>query len=168
VLVQLAPATASVFANRHTNYFVGRTDVLLGQLKQARSYRSRDVYFSEHVFTSPFATALAVFLHEHSHVFGFDGQRGFSDSLTELLEEVVLHRQSFDALELRWMSIADSIKQSRTQMLESKDLITKITKLPKKILKKKLESLPVEILMDLVAEKSGVEKESDAISALKL
>ena len=36
-----------------------------------------------------FSEALAVFLHEHAHIFGYDGHRGFTDALTELIEAVV-------------------------------------------------------------------------------
>jgi len=38
-------------------------------------------------------------IHEHSHIMGWDGHRGFSDHLTELLEQVILRRDRFDLLE---------------------------------------------------------------------
>ncbi len=167
-LTKLAPALASVFANGQVNYLVGRTEVLLGQLKQARSYRSKDVYFSEDVFVKQFSTALSIFLHEHSHVFGHDGNRGFSDSLTELIEEVVTHRKLFDSLERRWNSVAKSIKLSRESALESNDLIRTLAKLPKKDLVERLESLPVEVLTELLTDKTESGNKSHKFADLVL
>ena len=71
-------------------------EVLLGQLKLSRSYRSREVFFSEQIFGMKFATALALFAHEHSHVFGYDSSRGYTDCLTELLESAIANRGNFE------------------------------------------------------------------------
>jgi hypothetical protein len=76
--------------------------VLLGQLRRDRQYRVRDVFLSATLFTSDFAEALAVFLHEHAHIFGYDGDRGFTDALTELIESVIRHRDALSRHEEEW------------------------------------------------------------------
>ena len=42
---------------------------------------------------------LAVFRHEHAHIFGYDGQRVFTDALTEPLETVIRQRNVLDRYE---------------------------------------------------------------------
>jgi hypothetical protein len=102
VLSQLAPHIAHVFARQRATYTVTRTDVVLGELKRARKYRSLEVFLAEQVFATDFAEALAVYLHEHAHIFGHDGDRGFTDALTELLEAVVRFRADMDGYEAEW------------------------------------------------------------------
>jgi hypothetical protein len=96
VLQELAPEIVAVFSRVATIYTVAKTEVVLGQLKSGRGYRSREVFFSEDVFVSDFAAALAIFLHEHAHIFGYDGSRGFTDALTHLLEMVVKQRNTLN------------------------------------------------------------------------
>jgi hypothetical protein len=64
----LAPDLIRFFDNRQTRYTMARTEVVLGELKARRHYRSFDVFLAEQVLASDFAEALAVFLHEHAHV----------------------------------------------------------------------------------------------------
>lgn len=98
----LAPSTMSHFDSRRTSYSVAETEVVLGELRISRPYKSPEVFLSASVFENDFARALAVFLHEHSHIFGGDGSRGFTDALTELLEAVVRHRDLLSAREAAW------------------------------------------------------------------
>lgn len=75
-LGELAPEICAVFNKGSTSYTVAQTDIVLGQLKSGRSYRSREVFLSERVFVGEFPSSLAIFLHEHAHIFGYDGSRG--------------------------------------------------------------------------------------------
>ncbi len=102
VLQELTPNVARLFDEKRTSYTIAATEVLLGELRQGRNYQSREVFLAEHVFAADFAAALAVFLHEHSHIFGYDGSRGFTDALTETLEIVIRERRLLDQLELDW------------------------------------------------------------------
>lgn len=102
VLGELNPDLRAHFDPATTHYTVARTDVVLGELKESRSYHSEDVFFSEEVFILDFARALAIYLHEHAHIFGHDGSRGFTDALTELLETVVRNRSLLDHYEKQW------------------------------------------------------------------
>jgi hypothetical protein len=113
IIRDLAPTTMALFDRKTTNYSVAETEVVLGELKEKRSYYSQDVFLASSLFVADFAHCLAVFLHEHTHVFGQDGSRGFSDALTELLETLVRHRRDLDAFEARWNEIQASIKLER-------------------------------------------------------
>ena len=111
VLRELAPEIIAVFEKGTTSYTVAKTDTVLGALRSGRGYRSREVFLAEHVFTADFPEALAIFLHEHAHIFGYDGSRGFTDALTELLETVVRQRHDLDDYDARWDRARVAIRQ---------------------------------------------------------
>jgi hypothetical protein len=56
---------------------------------------------------------LATFLHEHAHIFGYDGSRGFTDAQTGLLETVVRHRHELDHYEADWEGVRASVQCER-------------------------------------------------------
>ena len=60
-----------------------------------------------------FPEARAVFLHEHAHIFGYDGQRGFTDALTELLETVIRQRSVLDRYEQEWDLSREAVQRER-------------------------------------------------------
>ena len=113
VLKNLAPEVVAVFAKSTTNYSVIISDKVLGELKKGRFYRSHEVYLAESLFVGDFATAMATFLHEHAHIFGTDGSRGFTDSLTEMFESVVRYRDQFDAFETKWDQLVEKVMAER-------------------------------------------------------
>lgn len=113
ILNGLAPDIMRLFQKRSTTYTVGASDVVMGELKHGRSYHSCEVYLAQQVFLADFPRALAVFLHEHAHIFGPDGDRGFTDALTELLETVVLHRKELDSHEARWIAACHEVQAER-------------------------------------------------------
>jgi hypothetical protein len=118
----LAPEMMSVFEKGRTSYTVAKTEALLGQLKKGRAYRSREVFLAEAVFESDFAQALAAFLHEHAHIFGYDGSRGFTDALTELLENVVRFRDSLGVQESKWETIRSAVAQERRARGQAREI----------------------------------------------
>jgi hypothetical protein len=61
------------------------------------------------------------FLHEHAHIFGYDGSRGFTDALTELLETVVRHRHDLDQYEVGWEDVRASVQRERTESAASSE-----------------------------------------------
>ena len=115
VLEELAPEVMAIFRKGSTSYTVATTEVVLGQLKCGRSYHSREVFIAESVFISDFAEALAVFLHEHAHIFGYDGSRGFTDALTALLETVVRQREDLDQFDTDWEKVRTSVQRERAK-----------------------------------------------------
>lgn len=109
----LSPAIASIFASRSPLYFVVEDGLLLGQMKKDRAYHSTEIYLSRDIFVGEFAQAMSVFLHEHSHIFGNDGSRSFTDALTALLENSIRFRSSFDLHEQKWIGLATDVKRDR-------------------------------------------------------
>jgi len=116
VLEELAPEIIAVLNKKTTRYTVARTEVVLGQLKSDRSFHSREVFLAESVFENDFPHAIAVFLHEHAHIFGYDGSRGFTDALTELLETVVRQRHDLDQYQEEWESVRILIQNEREEL----------------------------------------------------
>jgi hypothetical protein len=112
-LRELAPEIGAVFDKGRTNYTVAQTEALLGQLKSGRGYRSREVFLGAGVFVADFPAALATFLHEHAHIFGHDGSRGFTDALTELLETVLRCRRDLDRYEAAWTAASEAVRRER-------------------------------------------------------
>lgn len=114
VLRVLAQDIASIFNKSLASYTVVQSESLLGELRSDRHYRSYEVFLAESLFIGEFADALKVYLHEHAHIFGRDGSRGFSDSLTELLGQAIRHRKMFNEMELRWHLFSERIKAERS------------------------------------------------------
>jgi len=120
-LRELAPAIVNIFKQRLTSYSVAETEIVLGQLKEKRDYHAREVFLSSRVFVADFAEALAVFLHEHAHIFGYDGSRGFTDGLTELLETVVRERNNLDRYETQWEQARQSVFKEHEDKVSQPD-----------------------------------------------
>jgi hypothetical protein len=113
MLRELAPEVSAIFDKGNTSYTVARTDVILGALRFGRRYNSREVFLAESVFAADFAEALATFLHEHAHIFGYDGSRAFTDALTGLLETVMRHRRDLDRYEQEWEGARAAVRRER-------------------------------------------------------
>ncbi len=109
-LNDLAPVLARLFAAKRVHHSVADTEAIMGALKHGRGYQSIEVYLAAGVFVEEFSRALAVFLHEHAHIFGYDGSRGFTDALTDLIEGIILHRNLLENYEHVW-------REARVQVL---------------------------------------------------
>ena len=109
----LTPEVSAIFTRGHTTYTVGASETVLGSLRRGRRYNSREVFLVEDIFVSDFGRALATFLHEHNHIFGYDGDRRFSDALTELIEVIVRNRARLDDYDVRWQEAVFSIQDER-------------------------------------------------------
>jgi len=157
ILRELAPAVMAIFDSGTLHYTVAATDVLLGQLKQGRGYKAREIFLAERVFVTDFAEALAVFMHEHAHIFGCDGGRGFTDALTELLETLIRNRQLLDEYEAAWMKAREEVETERKEKpkdhidelpeswlanLAEKELRALIARVPQVVLRKLRNEIP--------------------------
>jgi hypothetical protein len=91
-----------------------------------------------------FAPALAVYLHEHAHIFGYDGSREFSDALTELLETVVRNRDQLDGYEADWGNLVKTVKSERgKRKAEYKaDIVETVAEMKVEELRTLLEKIP--------------------------
>jgi hypothetical protein len=153
VLAQTAPQIMHVIAKRRTAYTVARTDVVLGELKRARGYRDVDVFLAEQVFVADFAEALAIFLHEHAHIFGHDGDRGFTDALTELIETVVRFRAALDGHENEWETVRLQVQAERRdagRMTQTTPLTERLAALSEPEMRDLLQRIPEVVLKRLL------------------
>ncbi len=110
---ELAPEVLAVFDRGKLSYTVATGDAVLDELRTGCGCRSREVFLAEQTFVADFPDALATFLHEHAHIFGYDGGRGFTDALTELLETVVRQRSVLDRYEKEWDVAREEVQRER-------------------------------------------------------
>ena len=100
---------------------------------------------------------VAIFLHEHAHIFGHDGSRGYTDALTELLESIIRTRQELDEYERRWEEKRKEVLRER-KTLERKaiasenTLKTWIESLNEQQLKKLKNRVPAAVLKKLKSQ----------------
>lgn len=152
----LTPEVSAIFTRGYTDYIVGASETVLGSLRRGRGYRSREVFLAEDVFISDFGRALAVFLHEHTHIFGYDGDRRFTDALTELIEVIVRNRARLDDYDVRWQEAVLSVQEERNAepALQTITSAQALQNLSKEELEALLLKLPSIQLRDLLAGKS--------------
>lgn len=153
VLKQTSPQIFKIIAKKNTAYTVARTDVVLGELTRVRGYRSIDVYLAEKVFVADFAEALSIFLHEHAHIFGHDGDRGFTDALTELIETIVRYRAAMDGYETEWQAARVKVqaeRRERERMPEHTPLDERLASLNEKEMRDLLYRIPEVVLKRLM------------------
>ena len=112
-LRELRPEIVAVFDAGKTTYTVAKSEALLGELRDHRHYSAREVFLAAEVFEAEFAEAFAVFVHEHAHVFGYDGSRGFTDALTATAGDGCSSPQRFDPYESRWLVLRDRVCEER-------------------------------------------------------
>jgi hypothetical protein len=151
-LDDLAPVLVRLFTTKHVRYSVADTDAILGALKHGRGYQSIEVYLAATVFISDFARALAVFLHEHAHIFGYDGSRGFTDALTELLEALISHRAALDTYEHEWQAARQEVLTERgtVEPNAEQNIAEQIQALDRDALLQLLERVPGVVLRPLL------------------
>ena len=152
-LDDLAPLLARLFGTKHVRYSVADTDVILGALKQGRGYQNIEVYLAATVFAEDFGRALAIFLHEHAHICGYDGSRGFTDALTELIEGIIRHRGALDNYEHDWEIAREQVHAERgTSASEDEKSITQqLETFEREALLSLLERIPGAVLRRLLA-----------------
>lgn len=153
-LRDLAPVLTEYFRTRRVRYSVADTESILGALKTGRGYQSIDVFLGASVFTEDFARALAIYLHEHAHVYGYDGSRGFTDALTELIEATVRHRQSLEAYEKDWQTAREEVLTERGTVGRDAEqsLAEKLQALDRTALLEVLRRVPGVVLRPLLPE----------------
>jgi hypothetical protein len=160
---ELAPEMMAVFSRGDTAYTVARTETILGEMKSGRGYYSREVFLAESVFEADFADALAIFIHEHTHIFGHDGSRGFSDALTGLLAEVIRYRQLLDSYESSWEDARSKVMRERwlSPNRDEDDLKDWLENLDPESLRGLVESLPPTVLRKLRGKREHTEERID-------
>ena len=134
----------------YANYTIGDSDEIVGELRIERSYKSNDVFLSRYFFLLSFAEALAILVHEWSHIYGYDGSRSFTDALTGFIVGLIEKRAELDYVEERWRNISLEIrtKQFNEKTIPQMHII--IDKLTNKQKNQLLKSIPDDELMKLI------------------
>ena len=112
-LKELSPSFSSLYKEHIEDedgvYYIDFKQVtskdILGQLKSERSYDNKTVYLEKDLFKSSFGRFFSVFCHELLHIFGHDGQRTFSDTLTNLLASAVDKNSQLSNLSKKWSNL---------------------------------------------------------------
>jgi len=147
------PEMMKILHKKDVTYRVAETETLLGQLKQGRKWGSSEVIMAACVFLADFSEAVSIFLHEHSHIFGRDGSREFTDALTEILGTVIKSRHDLDEYEELWNDARTKVREERKEsggnrkkkteiLLNSKskaELRELLKRVPHRVLKRLLE-----------------------------
>ena len=122
------------------------------------------MFLSAQVFVTDFGEAVAVFLHEHAHVFGYDGSRGFTDALTRLIENAVRYRKDLDRYEARRVEAREAVLHERAQQADAdpKDTVAdRVAALNEAQLRDLLQRLPAAAVWRALEEqKTPAESES--------
>jgi hypothetical protein len=148
VLSVLAPALVRLLEKKEVRYSVADTDAILGALREGQGYGRVDVFLAASVFSGDFPRALAIFCHEHAHMFGYDGERGFTDALTELIEAMARERALLDDYERDWESARKIVlNERRTDPRSSQEPVAdRIRSLTREELLSLLEKVPSTVL----------------------
>lgn len=147
----VAPEVKYVFDQSQTIYTIGETESVLGELKDGRSYRSREVYLAAKIFTTEFAEFFSIYIHEHVHIFGQDGSRSFTDSLTRIIESTINYRNRFDSYQRKWEEIRQEVLLERgTDKSQSHDFLTLIDQLSNSSLRNLVREMPEEIVFNFL------------------
>jgi hypothetical protein len=147
----LAPDMMKVLHESQLSYRIARTESLLGEMKDHRPYRSHEVLLAAKVFEMEFPEAMAVFLHEHSHIFGNDGSRSFTDALTSLIAATIRSRQYLDSYESRWNQARAEVVTERGLAIDAgNDLESLLDGMPETALRELLARVPLALLRQLL------------------
>jgi hypothetical protein len=155
---EFAASTAMILDTKRVNYIVASTEVLRGQLRKDRSYRSYEVFFAEKEFEYDFAEVLAVFLHEHAHIFGRDGSRDFTDALTEIVETIVRDRAELDKYEKEYDKARKKVLRERKSSASRRaktDFQGRIDSMSKDQLQRLVKRVPPAVLRRLLSDESS-------------
>jgi len=104
---------------RDVSYLIAETDALLGAWQRSRGYKCREIYLAAKLFCGPLRTAFATLLHEASHLFGTDGSRGFTDSLTSLVERIFVRTRRLRAYKKTWMQLRKQVQAERIALVSA-------------------------------------------------
>src|SRR5207302_567606 len=109
-------------------------------------------FLAASAFTEDLARALAIFLHEHAHVYGYDGSRAFTDALTELIESIIRHREALETYDNEWQVARKGIIKERAPSRTAREetIPEQLQRLDREALLALLERVPGVILRQLL------------------
>ena len=120
-VARIYPPLLDLVQRRHYEVLIVISDKVLGELRSKRGYSSVTVLLNESLFRGKLSRAMAIILHEFSHVFGGDGGRSFTDALTSVLEAVMDNPAVVARLEQRWEEVRARVAAERAQAADGVD-----------------------------------------------
>ena len=139
-------------------YTIGENDEVIGELKEKRNYRDQHIFLNKVFFGFSFNDALAILLHEWSHLYGSDGSRSFSDALTGFISLILKKEKVLEELKSyvdKWKEISEKIQDERKDASINTSLDDLFSALSKEKLTEILASIPQEECLKLL-KKNGV------------
>ena len=102
-----------------------------------------------------FAEAFATFLHEHAHALGYDGDRKFTDALTQAIATLIRVRGRLDGPEGLWEQARDAVlaERKRSRLDGREDLASTLSRLDESSLRTLLSKIPPAIVEQAIADK---------------
>jgi hypothetical protein len=135
----------------HVTYTIAATDALLGEARK-HAYRIHEIFLSSSNFSGSLGHALAVYLHEISHMhYGFDGQRTFSDALTRIIENIVDQREIVNKYADKWKQLVQQIATER-HATPDQSVESYIDNLSEEQLRSIVKQLPQNALLPLISQ----------------
>ena len=91
------------------------SEKLLGELKSSgKTFGDKIVYLNKKLFTSNFGEVFSTLLHEFCHLFGRDGDRSFTDSLTIVMCRIINNPKIVDEYIQKWEAHKIELKSNST------------------------------------------------------
>ena len=156
IVKNICPGIMGVFTDTSVSYTAAKTEAILGELRKGRSYKSHEVFLAEEVFISNFADALAIFIHEHAHIFGHDGSRSFTDALTQILSIVIKERDKMDGFSACWEEARQKVQMERENSYGTfgdPDINDLLARLGEREIRDVLNMVPTAILKGILTRK---------------
>lgn len=139
----------NMLISSRVSYLIGDSEELLGEMRRSRGYMSTEVMLHRMLFVGTFGEALGTLLHEAAHMFGFDGDRAFTDALTDLLVRVINSHELVGDLNRRWEAVRATViaerdgrplnLKERLQVLPPADLLQLLASLPEDMVRSALD-----------------------------
>jgi hypothetical protein len=149
----LSPEISLRFEN--ARYTIGESEEILGELRSKRGWHEQHVFLEKSVFILPFDEALAILIHEWSHIFGSDGSRYFSDALTNFIALILKNGELLGRLNIyksEWTELVETINQDRKNAEEPSGLKDIIGGLSREAMRTLLLGIPEDSLFKLLDE----------------
>lgn len=119
LLASFCKEISLTLSERYENalYTIGNSDKIIGQYKSG-NYKEKQIFLNTKFFTYQFSDAVAILLHEWTHIYGYDGSRIFSDALTEIIAIILKSKTLLTKLadfEERWNVYVKRIRDEREE-----------------------------------------------------
>lgn len=95
------------------NFHIVESNDILGEFRSSNGFGDTSVALNRILFVGSFSTMFSTFLHEISHIYGYDGDRKFTDALTHLIESLIENIDKLQNAEIEWKKYRERIIEER-------------------------------------------------------